>query len=85
MNFSLVKESDSVVHLFIADGAGAREIETPLKDLCRCGLWQRFPSCLAKKPFDESGDPLPCPRGAAVFGREDRAKASERALQIVVD
>src|ERR1700730_9135057 len=34
MNFSLAIDSDSIVHLVIAEGAGAREIETPLKDLC---------------------------------------------------
>src|SRR6202022_4090363 len=34
MNVSLANDSDSVVHLFIAEGAGARKIETPLKDLC---------------------------------------------------
>src|ERR1700730_6989339 len=34
MNFSLVIDSDSIVHLFIAEGASAREIETHLKDFC---------------------------------------------------
>src|ERR1700730_17771678 len=34
MNFSLAIDSDSIVHLFIAEGTCAREIETLLKDLC---------------------------------------------------
>src|SRR3984893_86775 len=34
MNFSLAMDFDSIVHLFIAEGAGAREIETHPKDFC---------------------------------------------------
>src|SRR5438270_12396958 len=86
MNYSLAMDSDSIVNAFIAEGAGAREIEPPLKNLCSgCRRWQHFSSCLAEQPFDERGDPLPCPRGAPMFGREDRAEAGERALKIVVD
>src|ERR1700732_458921 len=34
MNYSLAMDSDSIVNAFIAEGAGAREIEPPLKNLC---------------------------------------------------
>src|SRR3984893_13740898 len=34
MNFSLAINTDSIVHFFIAGGAGAREIEMHPKDLC---------------------------------------------------
>src|SRR5207237_2124742 len=34
MNFSLAINTDSIVQFFIAESAGAREIEAHLKDLC---------------------------------------------------
>src|ERR1700730_4924575 len=85
MNFSLAINTDSIVHFLSRKAQAQEKSKCTLRICVPVGLWQQFSSCLAEQPFDEHGDPLPCPRGAAVFGREDRAEAGERALQIVVD
>src|ERR1700720_1700410 len=72
MNFSLAIDSDSIVHLFIAEGAGAREIEMSLKDLSPVRPSAAFPIISRRAAFRRKrrSPPLPArcggvrPRGS---------------------